>query len=116
MTFAGITCVVSHFICGIPPGGSFRLPVLTHLSLMALAWEIPGFLTPLIAVTSDLYPCGRSLDPFYIFPAFYRFLSWKTSIGGNVFFCLFTFVPKDLQEEAPVLKTSMKRQLTDKRD
>ncbi|KAI5437267.1 hypothetical protein KIW84_023402 [Lathyrus oleraceus] len=47
----------SHFICGIPPGGSFRLPVLTHLSLMALAWEIPGFLTPLIAVTLDLHPC-----------------------------------------------------------
>ncbi|KAI5439319.1 hypothetical protein KIW84_024916 [Lathyrus oleraceus] len=51
----------SHFICGIPPGGSFQLPVLTHLSLMALAWEIPGFLTPLIAVTSDLYPCGSAV-------------------------------------------------------
>ena len=86
------------------------------LSLMVPAREIFGFLISLVAVTSDLYPCGRSLDPFYIFSAFYRFLSWKTSIGGSVFFCLFTFVPKDLPEEAPVLKTSMKRQLTDKRD
>ena len=73
MTFAGITCVVSHFICGIPPGGSFRLPVLTHLSLMALAWEIPGFLTPLIAVTSDLYPCGT----FTSFPHFIAFLAGR---------------------------------------
>ena len=72
MTFAGITCVVSHFICGITPGGSFRLPVLAHLSLMASAWEIPGFLTPLIVVTSDLYPCGT----FTSFSALYRFLSW----------------------------------------
>ena len=70
------------------------------LSLMVLAGEISGFLVPLVAVTSDLYPCGRSLDPFYIFPVFYRFLSWKTSTGGNVFFCLFTFVPKDLHAEA----------------
>ena len=85
------------------------------LSLMVPAREISGFLISLAVITSDLYPCDRPLDPF-IFPAFYRFLSWKTSIGGNVFFCLFTFVPKDLQEEAPVLKTSMKRQLTDKRD
>ena len=83
---------------------------------MVPAREISGFLISLVDVTSDLYPCGSSLDPFYIFPVFYRFLSWKTSIGGNVFFCLFTFVPKDLQKEAPVLKTSTKRQLTDKRD
>ena len=58
------------------------------LSLMVSAREISGFLISLVAVTSDLYPCGRSLDPFYIFPVFYRFLSWKTLIEGNVFVCL----------------------------
>ena len=57
------------------------------LSLMVPAREISGFLISLAVITLDLYPCGRPLDSF-IFPAFYRFLSWKTSIGGNVFVCL----------------------------
>ncbi|KAI5414212.1 hypothetical protein KIW84_058376 [Lathyrus oleraceus] len=33
----------------------------SHVNADALAWEIPGFLTPLIAVTSDLYPCGNAV-------------------------------------------------------
>ena len=81
MTFAGITCVVSHFICGITPGGSFRLPVLTHFSLMALAWKD-------LRVSHSSNCCyfgSLSAWYFYIFPAFYCFPSWKTSIGGNVF-------------------------------
>ena len=80
MTFAGITCVVSHFICGITPGGSFRLPVLTHFSLMALAWKDLR-----VSYSSNCCYFGSlSAWYFYIFPAFYCFPSWKTSIGGNV--------------------------------
>ena len=89
MTFAGITCVVSHFICGITPGGSFRLPVLTHFSLMALAWKD-------LRVSHSSNCCyfgSLSAWYFYIFPAFYCFPSWKTSIGGNVLCVYFMQVP-----------------------
>ena len=54
------------------------------LSLMVLAWEISRFLISLIAVTSDLYPYGRSLDPF-TFPACYRFLRFRIASRGMSF-------------------------------
>jgi len=39
MTLAEMACLVFHFICGIPPGGLFRLPVLTHFLWWCLAWK-----------------------------------------------------------------------------
>ena len=50
------------------------------LSLMVLAWEDPW-----VSHSSNCCYFGSlSAWYFYIFPAFYCFPSWKTSIGGNV--------------------------------
>jgi hypothetical protein len=46
------------------------------LSLMVPAREISGFLISLAVITSDLYPCGRSLDPLS-FPHFTAFLAGR---------------------------------------
>ena len=54
------------------------------LSLMVPAREISGFLISLAVITSDLYPYGRSLDPF-TFPACYRFLRFRIASRGMSF-------------------------------
>ena len=73
MTLVEMACLVFHFICGIPPGGFIPITCTDSLSLMVLAWEIHGFLNPLIAVTSDLYPCGN----FFLFSYFIAFLAGR---------------------------------------
>ena len=51
---------------------------------MVFSLGISGFLIYLIDVTSDLYPYGRSLDPF-TFPECYRFLRFRIASRGMSF-------------------------------
>ena len=89
MTLAEMVCLVFHFICGIPPGGFIPITCTDSLSLMVLAWKD-------LRVYRSFNCCylgSSSVWYFYIFPYFYRFLSWKTSIGGNVLCVYFMQVP-----------------------
>jgi hypothetical protein len=81
MTPERIACLAFHFICGIPPGGLFRLPVLTCFLWWCQLERSLGFLSLYLLLLRIFIRVVDLLTPF-IFPAFYYFL------------------PKDLHEEA----------------
>ena len=95
--FLSLTCLLSfcegsHDFCrdnlrGFPlylwdtPWRFIPITCTDPLSLMMLAWKD-------LRVSHSSNCCyfgSLSAWYFYIFPAFYCFPSWKTSIGGNVF-------------------------------
>ena len=114
MTPERIACLAFHFICGIPFGDLFRLPVLTCFLRWCQLERSLGFLFLQLLLLRIFIRVVDLLIPLS-FPHFTAFLAGRPRQEA-MFFCVSTFVPKDFQEEAPVLKTSMKRQLTDKRD
>ena len=103
--FLSLTCLLSfcegsHDFCrdnlrGFPlylwdnPWRFIPITCTDPLSLMMLAWKD-------LRVYRSFNCCylgSSSVWYFYIFPYFYRFLSWKTSIGGNVLCVYFMQVP-----------------------